>query len=588
MKKFYFLFLLVLAAAFTQAQQILLYSETFENGSNDFLFDSVGPGSNTGNNNWVVNNLYTGQPQYPNTPGEDSVVSGTIFGAPNSHYLHIHDIAATGGIGNANWNTHSVSDRFCYLGSSFCTLGLTDVTLAFFWICQGDSAAGAYGQVYYSADGGPWTATGRPKYCKQSKWKYETISDPAFSNVQNLRFGFRWVNPNTNDSSTISFGLDDIIAVGTYDNVNNPVTIHTSILDTQICQGDQIIFYMALSQPMCDGDYQIQMSNASGNFSSPYNLGFLSLGAGFTAGYFASLGTPGNLSGSCFRLRVVRTGPQPVIISDTSVCFSMIHCPNLIYNVNAPVLHDADTTCIESVIDVMFNSTGVYGSSNTYTAQLSDSTGSFSNPYTLGTLHVRDSFPSTPPGNISGLIPANVPPGCGYYIRVVSNNPIATSTPVGPYCLVQCDELTNNHTDMHFCVASGPYPECDSFRIQRNTWNNQASYDTCNSWRIELRDMMTFGLVNSGGLGIFHDTAGGYYTLCMPSTPDSLPVAPGTYYMRILSNCSNEAWNETGSVIRITIGAPNTNPPVLTLGDSVVCNSGAELIEVIASPFNSP
>ena len=184
------------------------------------------------------------------------------------------------------------------------------------------------------------------------------------------------------------------------------------------------------------------------------------------------------------------------------------------------------------------------------------------------------------------MIPATVPPGCGYYIRVRSTNPVAYSALLGPYCLTQCDELTNNHTDLHNCVASGPFPLCDTIEIHPNQWNNIAAYDTCNKWIVELRSMMDFSLVNSGGLAIFHDSVGGRFIICMPSTADSLPVAPGSYYMRIVSTCSDLAWNQTGSVIRITIGAPNAIPPLLTLNDSVFC-PGSQ-VNIFVSPFNSP
>ena len=92
--------------------------------------------------------------------------------------------------------------------------------------------------------------------------------------------------------------------------------------------------------------------------------------------------------------------------------------------------------------------------------------------------------------------------------------------------------------------------------------------------------------VNSGGLGIYHDSVGGNFLLCMPSVRDSLPVPPGAYYMRMVSNCSDYGWNQTGSVIRITIGAPDTSLPQIIIADTVVCNLG--ITNVFVSPFNHP
>ncbi|HLP20638.1 MAG TPA: gliding motility-associated C-terminal domain-containing protein, partial [Chitinophagales bacterium] len=571
-------------------QQILLLTEGFDGPSNSFNFNAGGVGTNTGNNSWIVNNAYDGAPLYPATPRQDSVVSGNINGAPFSKYLHIHDSVAVGsnGVSNCNWNTNTASDRFTFLGNSFCTLGMSNVIFTFFWICEG-VPSNAYGEVYYRIDGGPWIKTGQAEYSGQSKWKYEVIQDPAFDNVQNLQMGFRWVNAGNGGTSNISFGIDDIIAVGTFNsNPNNPASVSINLLiPTTVCQDNFLTIGYSLSQPLCDGTYRIEMSDASGNFGTPFNGGVFTVFAPDTNG-FIGFQVPDNVAGTCFKVRINRLSPDPQIVGTASACFTIVDCPETITTVGAPVMNDADTTCLLSVIDVKFTSIGVFGPGtpvNVYRAQLSDSNGSFASPYQLGTLSSDQAYPG-PPGTISGLIPANVPPGCGYYIRVVSTLPAVIGTVIGPFCLTQCDELTNNHTDLSFCIQSGPNPLCQTLNIKPNEWNNDASYDTCNKWTIELRSMMTFGLVNSGGLGVYHDSVGGNFTLCMPSVRDSLPVAPGAYYMRIVSTCSNQPWGQTGSVIRVTIGAPDTTAPDILLDDTVECND--LLVGLTINPFNHP
>ena len=55
-------------SVFVHAQtNILVFSETFESGAPTVLLNTAGAGSNTGNNMWVINDTYTGSPQYPNT-----------------------------------------------------------------------------------------------------------------------------------------------------------------------------------------------------------------------------------------------------------------------------------------------------------------------------------------------------------------------------------------------------------------------------------------------------------------------------------------------------------------------------------------
>lgn len=588
MKKLYILLLSIFFSGILFAQQpILLLTETFENGTTGFDFTSGGVGTNTGTNNWVINNNYSGGGIYPDTPSQDSTVGGaTITGAPYSHYLHINDSQAAPA--NCSWNTNNTSDRFTFIGSSFCTLGMTDVKFTFLWVCEGDTTA--YGEVYYKADGGPWTKTGQAKYYNQNKWKYEMLNDVNFNNVQNLQLGFRWVNPPSGVSPNIAFGIDDIIAVGTYDNINHPVTVNvTSVSPTTVCQDDFLLINYSLSAPLCEGTYRIEMSDKFGSFTNPANGGVFSIFAPDTTGAIG-FQVPSDSAGTCFRIRINRVSPEPMITGTASICFTIQDCPESIFTSAAPVMSDNDTTCVLSVIDVKFYSFGVFGAGaliNTYTAQLSDSTGSFATPYQLGTL-VSNTAYGGPPGNVSGLIPGNVPAGCGYYVRVISNHPATIGTTIGPFCLVHCDELTNNHEDLHFCVPLNvqPYPLCDTFSIHPNQWTNQANYDTCNNWTIELHSMMDFSLINSGGLGVYHDSIGGNFELCMPPDKNLLPVPPGAYYMRMVSNCSNQQWNQTGSVIRITIGSPDTIPPQIFLNDTVTCNAG--IVPVYVNPFNHP
>jgi gliding motility-associated-like protein len=580
-------------------QQILLLTETFETpNSNPVNVDSGGVGTNTGNNAWIINDEFNGQPTYINTPPQDSVVSGTINGAPFSNYLHIHDQSAAPGIANSNWNSSTQSDRFVTLSRTFCTLGMTDVIVTFFWLCEGNNDA--YGQVYYRANGGAWTPVGQPKYNNQNKWKYEILQSPAFNGVQDLEIGFRWIN-NTGGSSNLSFSIDDIIAVGTL----NPPPVGTPSLDigaiqNNICQGDPFAVPFTINLQACNPTFKIEMYDANNNLvdvnANNTNFDpFLSIATGdiTTVPFTSAFGLDPNVlaPGNCFRIVMTMIAPFPGAVIDTSLCFSIIDCPESIFNLSAAVLNDIDTPCVKSAIDIKFNSLGFYNPGNNYIAELSDTNGSFAAPFFIGQLGSSNSYPAIPQGTVSGLLPQNAPPGCGYYIRIRSTSPAAISSPLlGPFCLTQCDVTTNLTQDLHFCIESGPHPQDTTFVITINQWNTQANYDTCNDWRIELHNMMTFATVNVGGLGIYHDSLGGTFTISIPPLAQ-LPVAPGTYYMRIISDCSNLAWNQNGTVIRITIGAPAAGLPTIIPSDqfgnaldTVFCS--AELVLLSIQPVN--
>jgi|GEM_PF-599576 gliding motility-associated-like protein len=562
-------------------QQILLVSDTFSTTvTGDVTFDAPGAGGNYGSNDWVINSAYSGQGIYPNTPSEDSVLGGLgqIHDAPYSTYLHIYDTVQPGGAADANWNPANASDRFCYMNASYCTLGLTDVAFTFFWTGQGDSTA--YGRVYFSANGGPWTQCGQTKYNNQSDWKYEAIQDARFNGLQSLQFGFRWVNAGTDTTKDVSWGIDDVIAVGQFntDSFNAGGSFQINSLDpTPICQNGTLNIVFTLNPPLCDGSYIVFLSDSNGNFAHATTLQYSYTLGPFGATWTISEPIPSTVEGNCFRIYIQREGPPPLINSDTSICFQIQHCPVNITTNNAPVLTDVDTACVKSAIDVYFNSTGDFNPGNIYYAQLSDSTGSFAQPVNIGTLPSSQAYPGNP-GDVSGLIPSSTPPGCGYYVRVVSSNPSSIGTVIGPFCITDCDVTTNNTQDLHACINYPYGTDTLTFKIADDQWPPGASYDTCNNWSVEILDMMSFAVLDSGSFGVYHDTSGGTFTMIIGPVAQLPPaVPPGTYYMRIISNCSNEPWNETGTVIRITIGAPSASLSIYSASgsDSVYCNTTA-------------
>ncbi|RYY89939.1 MAG: hypothetical protein EOO15_04660, partial [Chitinophagaceae bacterium] len=81
--------------------------------------------------------------------------------------------------------------------------------------------------------------------------------------------------------------------------------------------------------------------------------------------------------------------------------------------------------CAGSSVSVPFTAAGI-NAGNTYTAQLSDASGSFASPTTLGTL-----VSNATSGTISGTIPTGTGTGTSYRIRVTASNPSTTSTDNG-------------------------------------------------------------------------------------------------------------------------------------------------------------
>lgn len=593
MKKLLFILVLLGCGLLVHAQNTLLFSEDFQTGGGTFTLNGSGPGSNVGTNQWIVNNSYTGAPVYQNTYSEDSTYSGTISFAPYSTYLHIYDQPS--GITNASFNPSNASDRFASMTSGICTLGMDSVHFSFFYLCEGSPTA--YGELYYSANGGPWVQIGLSQYNNKYKWKYEDITDPAFSNVNDLRFGFRWVNNSAVSPDSVAFAIDDINIVGEF---NNSVSINiTSVSPNPVCQGGVLYIYWSLSDTLCDGTYAIDLSDAFGNFNTT-NTWVASIYYPQTSGVFAIILPTSSGPGTCYKVRIRRTSPAPVIMGIASACFTIQTCPNVITTLQPVVTNDTNSVCINSAIDVPFYSTGIYNANNIYTAQLSDMNGNFAaNPPVIGTSPdpgTYDPMLGSPPGSVSGLVP-NVPPGCGYYIRVVSSNPAVVGAPWGPFCIGQCDITTNNAQDLNFCVtdcATNPAGADSIIDVDVNTYNNTAVYGPGNVFTTQLLSSMTFAQIGANGIlgsvAAQNDTTLDVHIPCKDSLAIvGIPV--GMNYMRVVATNSSDPDNSLGSLIRVTVGAPSSTPPTITSYDFTTFAQrdtfcAGDIVALFFSPYN--
>lgn len=100
---------------------------------------------------------------------------------------------------------------------------------------------------------------------------------------------------------------------------------------------------------------------------------------------------------------------------------SLVYNPTLATGVINPTSYFVTPTA-GTAITVPFTATGTYNPGNVFTAQLSDASGSFTNPVILGTVSGVTS------GTINGTIPAGTPSGTGYRVRVVSSSYPVTGT----------------------------------------------------------------------------------------------------------------------------------------------------------------
>ncbi len=98
---------------------------------------------------------------------------------------------------------------------------------------------------------------------------------------------------------------------------------------------------------------------------------------------------------------------------------SFIEIDNIITNTVALNL------CANSGVNIPYSIYGTFNAGNVFTAQLSDSSGSFASPVNIGSLS------STTAGSISANIPNLTIAGTSYRIRIISSNPIITGNDNG-------------------------------------------------------------------------------------------------------------------------------------------------------------
>lgn len=574
---FAFLFLFLVSKNELAQQSFILYGEDFNSGGPTFQINTAGVGSNSGTNNWIINDIYNGQGNYPNTIDQNNTTSGTITSAPFSKYLHIHDVNSVTGGENANYDPNAVSDRFAIMKTGICTKSLKDVKLTFFNIINASGAS--FGQLYYSINNGAWIQIGgnyQNSNGANPLWKYEIVTDPAFENVQDLRFGWRWQNDNTTPpANSSSWGIDDVQIVGTYDDVNDPVSITVTNLPASVCRGTNLFAGIQLSDTLCDGSYSIQLSNAAGSFANPTTWS-TSIFYPSTTG-FIYINIPNSIpAGTCYKIRVNRLSPLPQISGDTTICFEIKDCPNTITTLQPAVTLDTCDVCVNSVIDVPFWSTGVFTTGNVYTAQLSDTNGNFTTPFILGNFPSTKSFDPTvvpSPGTVSGLIPSNVPPGCNYYVRVVSSNPNTIGTVWGPFCIRHCDIETNNKQDIQVCVTptqGGVF----NVPIDINVWNALTNYGANNQFQVEVLDAGSLAQVNLGGLGVTVSSTSSSLTLTVPNLSGLGALGllpPKMWYIRIFPTNANPQNCTLGTLVRLVIGSVDPDPLIIMPSDTLFC-----------------
>ena len=231
MKNVYYTFLLLLLFSASSAQTTL-FNETFNSGGANWVLNTADAGSTAGatGNYWVINNAYNSF--FGNTPAQP----GAIVGAPNSGYLHIRSPLTQ----NATFLAPADGNKFAKMTNGISTLGYTNVSFNFWYLCYGDQVAtdSYFGRTYYSIDGGNTWILNPTTYSQINTWTQTTVSNPAFDNQPDLRIAFMWVQNSANEfvASDPTFSVDDFKITGVSGGGSAPVASFT-LSNTSLCSG---------------------------------------------------------------------------------------------------------------------------------------------------------------------------------------------------------------------------------------------------------------------------------------------------------------------------------------------------------------
>ena len=302
--------------------QTTIYQETFETG-NTFSLNTSDLGAANTSNTWLMNNVYSGGSGtftclgFPfsftvtNTPSQP----GAITGSPSSNYLHITAQAAiTSGINCASFvpsDGTCVFDEsnFSKMTSPISTLGFTGVEFDFWWMCAG--SATAFGELYYSLDGGVTWVLKQSNMNNVTNWSQTVIADPAWDNQASIMFAFRFVNTTAASAADPSFCIDEITVTG----VAATNDIVTGIIQpTSWCFGSTLtvlVPFTATGTLNGGNSYSAELSDASGSFAVPIVIGTLSSSA---SGPLMITGVVSGITpvGTAYRIRVVASDPSTI------------------------------------------------------------------------------------------------------------------------------------------------------------------------------------------------------------------------------------------------------------------------------------
>jgi hypothetical protein len=233
------------------------------------------------------------------------------------------------------------------------------------------------------------------------------------------------------------------------------------------------------------------------------------------------------------------TTPQYILITSTSSAttagaqqnstlylddFDVIYNPTIATGTVSPLAYYVSSTQGAS-ISVPYTVTGTFGGANTITAQLSDASGSFASPVTIG------SVSSGVSGTISATIPAGTATGTGYRVRVVSSSPVLTAAANASDISIT---LVTNSVAPYTAQTIGAGANGTALTV------TETPAATAREWKystVSGSGYQSFGTAQTGtSYTPNFASAGTYYVVCESTFPGGLVVSTAEVVINVVSN----------------------------------------------------
>lgn len=213
---------------------------------------------------------------------------------------------------------------------------------------------------------------------------------------------------------------------------------------------------------------------------------------------------------------------------------------------------------------VDFTSTGTFTAGNIYTAQLSNASGSFSAPTSIGTLNSTANS-----GTINISIPGGTATGAGYRIRVVSSAPATTGTENGSNISITLNPCTITTG----VVSGGPFAvDCTTGDAGSVAFTSSGTFAVGNTFTAQLSSAAgSFASPTAIGTLTGASAEGLNPSGSINFTIPSATASGAGYLIRIISsNPSVTGSSSTANTVTLSGGPCTLEPPRMS---SVIINS---------------